>query len=136
MFGSGGMEVFLNLVWLAIGLVAFASLGAQIAAEPDRRRRARLIGIGSLALLCVIVLLFPIISVTDDLHSANVSAEDETSIARRADAPHVSPVIFTASIALPQRSAACESVEVPDVVIATTLLDASTNPRSPPFVTA
>jgi len=54
------LETALNLVWVAIALTA-------LVAVPARTRNARI------ALVCALVLLFPIISISDDL-----SADRET----------------------------------------------------------
>ena len=68
------MELLLNIVWLAIALAAFARLAAWSRTEPDRRRVAA----ACIATACVVALLFPIISITDDL-SASVASINETA---------------------------------------------------------
>jgi hypothetical protein len=69
------MELTLNIIWLAIALVAMA------AAIRQRKK----VWIGS-ALLCVVALLFPIISITDDLRWDVVFAE--AAVKRRPNASH------------------------------------------------
>ena len=59
------MELALNLGWLAISLAAFVFSARHIAAKGD----ARSIFVASLALVCLVCLLFPVISMTDDLNS-------------------------------------------------------------------
>jgi hypothetical protein len=82
------MEVLLNLVWLLTALTA----GAYVLL---RRSRAAVV----VATLCVVVLLFPIISVTDDLQS-DAAVLEETSAVRRA-APGVAHHLDHAAAALP-----------------------------------
>ncbi|HEX7190533.1 MAG TPA: hypothetical protein VF381_03070 [Thermoanaerobaculia bacterium] len=74
------MEVVLNLVWLAIAVTALARLGAWARAEPDGRR----IAIATLSTLCILAVLFPIISMTDDLQSDIVAAEEQAALRRTA----------------------------------------------------
>ena len=74
------MEALLNLVWLLIAVVATARFA--IAADVSCPVRRRLAGT---ALFCVIALLFPIISVTDDLHE-DAALVEETTAARRVSA--------------------------------------------------
>jgi hypothetical protein len=79
------MEALLNLLWLMIAVAATARFA--ITAQRDRDDiscpgRRRLAGT---ALVCVIALLFPIISVTDDLHE-DAALIEETSAARRVSA--------------------------------------------------
>lgn len=60
------MELALNLVWLvlAAGLLIFCA--AHALSFPEKHRLAT----AAFALACVICLLFPVISMTDDLNSA------------------------------------------------------------------
>src|SRR3974390_3537105 len=68
------MELLLNLVWLA------GALGAFLAVLPSLRASARSAQVsyrGSLlALACVLVLLFPVVSASDDLHPTQAVVED------------------------------------------------------------
>ncbi len=61
------IELVLNVVWLAIVVVAFAVI-------PRRSSRA------TLALTCILVLLFPIISVSDDMALSSNSLEEALAI--------------------------------------------------------
>ncbi|GAC1428143.1 MAG: hypothetical protein NVSMB68_00100 [Thermoanaerobaculia bacterium] len=76
------VELFLNLVWLSIAVSALSSFAMWAAAQPsDGRSRRKRVHV-AIALACGLALLFPIISVTDDLHSDAVALE-EWSSARR-----------------------------------------------------
>lgn len=57
------MELFLNVVWVAIAVTALT------------RFRRRPIA-AALATICALALLFPIISITDDLHAAVAAVEE------------------------------------------------------------
>ena len=80
------METVLNLLWLSIAVAATTRFAIRAAREPDlaspQRRR-----VAATALVCVIFLLFPIISVTDDLHE-DAALVEETSGPRRVSAAH------------------------------------------------
>ena len=83
------MELTLNLIWLAIAAGSFAELarwGFGQAGDDSSRLRRKVV---ATAVVCVVALLFPIISISDDLCSNPVFVE--TSIKRRApreDADH------------------------------------------------
>lgn len=59
------MELALNLVWLVLAAGLLISWGAHALSFPEKHRLAT----AALALACVICLLFPVISITDDLNS-------------------------------------------------------------------
>lgn len=60
------MELALNIGWLAISLAAFVYFGRHALAKGDTQS----VLIACIALICVTSLLFPVISMTDDLNSA------------------------------------------------------------------
>lgn len=64
------MELFLNLLWLAI---ASGSLFTYVSRRAPSRDRFHL-GLGALA--CALVFLLPAISITDDLHVNAIAVED------------------------------------------------------------
>lgn len=66
------MELFLNLCWLALLLPAYTLW--QRRTSPDRSARGSLIFVCTLA--CVLVLLFPVISASDDLHAIGQAMEE------------------------------------------------------------
>lgn len=72
------MELLLNSVWLAIALAALVRVAVFAANEPDRRR----VALVALTAICVLAVLFPIISITDDLQES-VAALEETVAVRR-----------------------------------------------------
>jgi hypothetical protein len=79
------MELLLNLVWaslVALALLAFLRcrrLSIQIAAVPYCK--------SLLALTCGLVLLFPVISASDDLHPTQPMVEEASKRLQRAVAP-------------------------------------------------
>ena len=66
------MELFLNLCWLALLLPAYTLW--QRRTSPDRSARGSLIFVCTLG--CVLVLLFPVISASDDLHAIGSTMEE------------------------------------------------------------
>jgi hypothetical protein len=76
------MEVLLNLFWLLIALGAFARWGRRIARTGRKDRRIRQAISPLLALACALAVLFPAISVTDDLHPQLAVIEDSSATRR------------------------------------------------------
>lgn len=77
------METILNVTWLLIALGSFGSFRVWAADLPEAAvssRQKRRVG---LALVCVLAILFPIISVTDDLR-IDAATLDEWTATRRA----------------------------------------------------
>jgi hypothetical protein len=74
------MELLLNLAWILLALPAYWLWRRDAEARPGR-------GVSSLqcllALGCVLVLLFPVISASDDLHAMRAEMED-SSVSKRA----------------------------------------------------
>src|ERR1700694_5279952 len=67
------METILNLVWLSITLGIAGVWGLRWL--PARRHPRRRVVREAIALGCALALLFPAISLTDDLHPAIVAVE-------------------------------------------------------------
>jgi hypothetical protein len=85
------METFLNLVWLAVTVAAIWLWRFRWTAS--RRNPRHSTRMEAVAMVCVLALLFPVISLTDDLHPETV-AVDAASGKRNAcliaaSAPHV-----------------------------------------------
>jgi nicotinamide riboside transporter PnuC len=70
------MELLLNLVWVLMALPAYWLW--RRAAEPRMARRVTALQC-VLALGCTLVLLFPVISATDDLHAMRAEMEESSS---------------------------------------------------------
>src|SRR5271167_2121270 len=134
------MELLLNLIWLAIaagGLVAFMR---------SRRRSARMAYIpyvqALIALACVVVLLFPVISASDDLHPAQAVVEDASKKLQLALAPlhlqrtNPSSFMLPAMVAIYLTLALVVSQPVRSAAIPARILDGALVPsagRAPPF---
>jgi hypothetical protein len=81
------MELLLNLLWSAIAGSALAVYLRTAAAEG----RQFLLGLG--ALLCLLTLLLPAISITEDLHFVALAVEDSSTTKRLANpATHASAI--------------------------------------------
>ena len=93
------METLLNLVWTSVSLALLLICGIHVARGGEDRRRSA----AAVALLCLVCLLFPVISATDDIN-AGPALLVETNKSKRlaADAP--------AAMTLPSWPA----VELPD----------------------
>jgi len=68
------MELFLNLVWVALAAAALCGWG-QRRNHPQSRPHL-------IALVCLLALLFPVISATDDLNAMRSEMEDSSSSKR------------------------------------------------------
>jgi hypothetical protein len=73
------MELLLNLVWLLMALPAYWLWRRGAGARAERRIAALQF---LLALGCALVLLFPVISATDDLHAMRAEMEESASSKR------------------------------------------------------
>jgi hypothetical protein len=73
------MENFLNFCWV---LLALAALLAWLCHAADVRRRRQPLQVA--ALVCVLALMFPVISATDDLHPVPQAMEDSSKRAQKA----------------------------------------------------
>ena len=139
------METFLNLVWLAITVAAVWLWRCRwIVSRKTPRHTPRM---EAVALVCVLALLFPVISLTDDLHPETV-AVDAASGKRNAcliaaSAPHlrattVSPVTHFAfgliSRSVPVTSLKSSEVIEPLNLIVFKYLAYTSSGRSPPIL--
>jgi hypothetical protein len=107
--GCDGMELFLNLLWLAIAIAA-------VLTAPRRSRRV------SIAIGCALALLFPIVSVSDDLLVGHESSEEALAIVVEAVIFVITLVTIARVLAVRPRRAAMVSLP-------------TTDPRSPPAAT-
>ena len=89
------METILNLIWLLIAGLAFGAYCIWAAGLPRLARSRRRKREVALVLVCLVALLLPIISVTDDL-TVDLATLDQWTAARRA-----SSVLLTMLVAQP-----------------------------------
>jgi hypothetical protein len=73
------MELALNLIWAVLALVSYSllfrylsSLGGKLEQVPSRSQSV-------VALTCVLAIVFPIISLSDDLQEVQATVEDASS---------------------------------------------------------
>jgi uncharacterized membrane protein YbjE (DUF340 family) len=83
------MELLLNVVW---AILAGTAVSAFLGSAPARRKQF-LLAFG--ALCCALLLLFPSISVSDDLHFQAFVSEDSNPSKKLVNAAHVSVEHFT-----------------------------------------
>ena len=124
------LELFLNVAWLAIVIAAFAAY-AFWARHANSAARFRV----GVAIACGLALLFPIISVSDDL-LPNVAALEEWTAGRRANLIAIVAVIvpFVDVAALLAHHVTSHVARVTDGVIPTPLESFATvsSLRAPP----
>jgi hypothetical protein len=73
------VELALNLAWLLIAVTSYALLARHLASVGKERASGPSRCVSIVALSCALVILFPIISLTDDLHDMQVAVEEPTS---------------------------------------------------------
>jgi hypothetical protein len=87
------VELFLNSIWFALVAAAVYALLQAYRRGLDRRRFLLALG----ALLCAAAVLFPSISITDDLHLDAFVMEDSNSTKRLGNAvAHTAPLAVAA----------------------------------------
>ena len=126
------MELFLNSLWALLGLLLFA-LWLRIGPREKSGRVEPLI-----ALAMLVVLLFPVISVSDDLWAIQNPAESDTTIRR--DLNHALQQGIFPATSLPEMAAAApalrcvESIEPLLAVVSPTgcMLPGALDNRPPP----
>ncbi len=78
------MELTLNLIWLLVGAGAFTALGIHW------RKHDRCVPwwVAALTLFCVLALLFPVISASDDIQASSQQAEESSYLSLRVVVHH------------------------------------------------
>jgi hypothetical protein len=71
------MELALNLVWVCVAVAALLALGASLSNNGAQLRRPASYGRKVIAMSCALVILFFIISMTDDLHGQEILIEEK-----------------------------------------------------------
>lgn len=85
------METALNFVWLGVSLALLVIGSVQVLHAGEDRSR----GMAAVAMVCLICLLFPVISMTDDLNSGSLALLEPNKVKRILSPAHL------VSIALP-----------------------------------
>jgi hypothetical protein len=73
------MELALNLVWAVIATASYSLLFRWLAIRGARNVRGPSATQCVIALTCVLAILFPVISLTDDLHEMQATAEEASA---------------------------------------------------------
>jgi hypothetical protein len=95
------MELTLNLVWVCVALAGIALLGSNLSRDSElsagpATKRQKIV-----AMCCALIILFFVISMTDDLHGIEILAEDNKSLRATAwvgDVSHSLPQRTTAPV--------------------------------------
>lgn len=72
------MELVLNLVWLVVAAAGLILAGWQLSGTGGTKRFRKWHSL--IALCCVLVILFFVISMTDDLHEQQIASEESHSL--------------------------------------------------------
>ncbi len=128
------MELFLNLCWLALVLPAYL-----VWRQRNSSARSSLLTVGALA--CALILLFPVISVSDDLHVTPQAIEESKRSFHQAPTracsaqyvAHASPLIASASVSLHVSFEQLGSVQWCLMHSPTALFASASAGRSPPI---
>jgi hypothetical protein len=90
------MEIILNLAWAAFSLVLIGLWMRTTASNPVSRRTQ------ILSLAVVVLLLLPVISLSDDLMAMQGPAETDSGLRRAYHPDEAHPSVVPASLALPE----------------------------------
>lgn len=90
------MEIALNLVWLA---VCALTLRHWLSLQPVRGQSKLPASRGVLLLACALLLLFPVLSLTDDLHASYGAIENWDSSPHKVRRPDWSPAYIAHALA-------------------------------------
>jgi hypothetical protein len=70
------MELALNLIWLCLALAGFALLGSNLSRATERADRRPTNRQKIMAMSCALIILFFVVSMTDDLHDQEIFVEE------------------------------------------------------------
>jgi hypothetical protein len=132
------MELFLNLVWLLLAVPAYC-LWRKARRGPNLDGQSSLQYL--LALGCALVLLFPVVSATDDLHAMSAEMEESSKRGIRQTVSeksctgqsgwHASPAVAASVSVFVPLSRTWFKLRVPELFFAATLHKARAG-RAPP----
>jgi hypothetical protein len=137
------MELLLNLLWVSIASGALAAWHLHRVQSSSVGRRRREVPHEFVALGIALLLLFPSISITDDLHAEQaVMEESSRSILKAWQAAqsclnagrHATPLRAGLSEAsIPSRLPFFAKVALPDITLVPLLLSRPSEGRAPPY---
>jgi hypothetical protein len=70
------MELATNIVWAIVAVASYALLFRSLARQETEKVRGRSLSTCFIALTCALLIVFPIISLSDDLQEAQITAEE------------------------------------------------------------
>ncbi|PYT45772.1 MAG: hypothetical protein DMG47_07240 [Acidobacteria bacterium] len=130
------MELALNLVWLFVAIVGIGLLWRSLSC-PARPNRPASNWRKIVAMSCALIILFFVISMTDDLHDQEIMVEDDRS-SRIVNAAGISapcPSGHAASFA-PSLPSARRPVDRPKIISAAEMTGERLHGRAPPAALA
>jgi hypothetical protein len=93
------MELALNLIWLFLAIVGIAILGCNLSGAPERGNREPSNGQKIVAMTCALIILFFVVSMTDDLHDQEIAVEESRSL--RVTGAHGAALLSSSHTMLP-----------------------------------
>ena len=140
------MELALNLIWLALAISGVLLLFRELSRAPLHPARQHSRRQKILAMTCALIILFFVVSMTDDLHDQEIFVEESrfqrvvagVGAASLAHASHISPSLFLAFVSYPSLPLALPfticPIERTGPLSRTSTLPRALSGRAPPFV--
>jgi hypothetical protein len=107
------LETALNLVWLGVSAALLIACGVHMSRAGEDRSRAMAV----IALVCLICLLFPVISMTDDLNCTGPALVETSKLKKLAASAHVVLTLLSwpALLQAPQENRWAAPDRAPDI---------------------
>jgi hypothetical protein len=109
---SVSVELILNLAWLGISLAILTAGCLQLARAQGLQRGATVV-----ALVCLICLLFPVISATDDLNNAGPAMLEPSKLKRLLPSLQMAVALLPWLIVLPPREGKWLALRQPEPLL-------------------
>jgi hypothetical protein len=122
------LELALNLIWLGVSC-ALLVLGIPLIRNQGIARSR---WIAAVALVCILCLLFPVISMTDDLHNVPAVVENKKLKKLGGAAPALAALLFSFSFRAPKPVAVAAKERENQCVPVATMFTLDLNRRPPP----
>jgi hypothetical protein len=138
------MELALNLVWVCVAIIGIGLLCRSISRAASCPERPSGNWQKIVAMSCALVILFFVISMTDDLHDQEIAIEDNklsrivpaTGISAVAVSEHAIPTVFLVHSVLaglaPALPSARRLVDFPKVIFSAAIVCDRLHGRAPP----
>jgi hypothetical protein len=138
------MELALNLVWVGVALLGFVLLRTKLSRAAGLSAREPSNGQKIIAMTCTVVILFFVISMTDDLHEQQLAVEESrssrvtfesatpTRVSAHPIVTNAFPLFFVPVLSSPNFSTAIKLLEPLEVSFTAAISRRSLCRRAPP----